>query len=73
MEQYLFLIEKMVPFFSYSQGKKLFSVFGKLVEQGTISQEGSLNIEKSEKLNSMKTIDKLENNFLIYSISPVKD
>ena len=73
LEQYLFLVEKMIPFFSYSQGKKLISVFEKLLDQGNMNGDHSSKVRKSENLENKNWIDKLENNFLIYSTSPVKD
>ena len=71
-EQYLFLIERMINFFNYPQGKYLLSILLKLSDVG-IMQESNLRKEMSPN-NSSKFMrfDNLENNFLIYSASPVK-
>ena len=68
LEQYLFLIERMLKFFSYSQGKYAIQIFEKLIEVGNIEL---LNIFQD---NSKKDrFDKYQNNFIVYSLSPVKD
>lgn len=67
-EQYLFLIERMLKFFSYSQGKYTIQILEKLIEVG------NLELSNIFQDNSKKErFDKYQNNFIVYSLSPVKD
>ena len=67
-EQYLFLIERMLKFFSYSQGKYTIQILEKLIEVGNLELSNIFqdNLKKDR-------FDKYQNNFIVYSLSPVKD
>jgi len=63
----------MITFFSYSQGKRLISIFNKLIEIGKINTKVDINSGRYDHRVHSKFIDKLENNPFVYSISPIKD
>jgi len=62
----------MINFFSYSQGKYLLNILIKLADVGIIEESDS-DGEVSPKINlTHKRFNNFENNFLVYSSSPLK-
>ncbi|CAI2359412.1 unnamed protein product [Moneuplotes crassus] len=73
LEQYLFLVERMIHFFSFAQSKYFISIMDGLIEVGKIDTS-KLWVPMKDRHNSEEArFDRFENNFATYSLSPVKD
>ena len=73
LEQYLFLIERMLDFFSYSQGKYLIKIFNNLLEVGVINISEVMKNSHLKEGIKYRRLNNYENNMIVYSISPFKD
>ena len=63
----------MASFFTYSQAKYLLNVFENMIEVGMIDFKKIIKNRNLKRDFKLKYIDNYENNFLVYSLSPVKD
>ncbi|CAI2386274.1 unnamed protein product [Moneuplotes crassus] len=72
LEQYLYIIERMISYFSFQQGKYLLNIFETLIDVGEIDLSRILKAQGLKKINH-DCIDKYENNFIVYSSAPMKE
>ncbi|CAI2371659.1 unnamed protein product [Moneuplotes crassus] len=63
LEQYLFIVERMLCFFNFAQAKKLIEIFNDFIDIG----------QNKEKNGSDRVCDEFQNNFLVYSQTPIKE
>ena len=62
----------MIKFFNYSQGKYLLKILSKLSDVGIMTELKRRNEASPNNTSNYVRLNNLENNFLIYSVSPVK-
>ena len=63
----------MTSFFTYSQAKYLYNIFEKLTDVGVVDITKVIKSKNVQDTSKHDYLDKFENNFLVYSLSPVKD
>jgi hypothetical protein len=71
-EENLYILEIMVNHFTYTQAKYFIEIVTKLLKVG-IKQKPKKSFKELFKMLQSNSLDNYQNNFLVYSLAPVKD
>jgi hypothetical protein len=71
-EENLYVLEIMMNYFTSTQAKYFLEIVTKLLKVG-IKQRPNKNSKEHFKTQQINSLDNYQNNFLVYSLAPVKD